>query len=172
MKDGALLPPLASNQRPSSALSTPGMALLAGLLVGTLDISAAFTKFYLSTGKNPLLILKAIASGLFEPAAFSGSVGTMVLGLGLHYFIALSFTALFFWFYPKVAFLSRHKLAAGVLYGLFIWVVMNLIVVPLSRVPARPLHLLPALEEALILVFMIGVPLALLAGRHFTAKSS
>jgi hypothetical protein len=147
------------------------MVLVAGLLVGTFDILAAFTSFFLSTGKNPLLILKAIASGLLGPAAFAGGGGTLLLGLGLHFCIALAFTAFFFWLYPRVGFLARNKVTAAVLYGVFIWVVMNLLVLPLSLVAARPFQPLPALREGLILVGMIGVPLAFLAGRHFDAKS-
>jgi hypothetical protein len=147
------------------------MVLYAGLLVGTLDILAAFISFFISTGNNPLLILKVIASGVIGRAAFSGAGGTLLLGLSLHFFIALTFTALFFWSYRRVGFVSRNKMAAGVLYGLLIWAVMNLLVLPLSQVPVRPFHPVHALREALILVLMIGVPLALLASRHFDPKS-
>ncbi|SMB99707.1 conserved hypothetical protein [Hymenobacter roseosalivarius DSM 11622] len=147
------------------------MVLYAGLLVGTFDILAAFTSFFISTENNPLLILKAIASGVLGRAAFSGAGGTMLLGLSLHFFIALTFTALFFRLYRRVGFISRNKVAAGVLYGLLIWAVMNLLVLPLSQVPVRPFQPFHALREALILVFMIGVPLAFLAGRPFDLKS-
>jgi hypothetical protein len=145
--------------------------LYAGLVVGTLDLLAAFASFFISTGNNPLLILKAITSGVRGRAAFSGGGGTLLLGLGLHFFIALSFTALFFWLYRRVGFISRHKVAAGVLYGLFIWAVMNLLVLPLSQVAGAPFQPFHALREALILVLMMGVPLVFLAGRHFESES-
>jgi hypothetical protein len=158
-----------AEQRPSPVVATSAFAtmLVAGLLVGTLDLGAAFISFYVTAGKSPLLILQAIASGLLGPAAFSGSVGVMGLGLLLHYLIALSFTALFFGLYRQVGFVARYPLVAGAFYGLFIWAVMNLVVLPLSRFPVQPFHPLAALREALILVFMIGIPLALLASRYF-----
>ncbi|HEX8658151.1 MAG TPA: DUF1440 domain-containing protein [Hymenobacter sp.] len=156
-----------AEQRPSPAAAAFARLLGAGLLVGTLDLGAAFISFYVTAGKSPLFILQAIASGLLGPAAFSGSGGVLGLGLLLHYFIAFCFTALFLGLYQQVGFVARYPLVAGAFYGLFIWVVMNLVVLPLSRLPAQPFHPLAALREALILVFMIGIPLALLASRYF-----
>jgi hypothetical protein len=38
---------------------------LSGLLVGTLDITAALVQFYIKTGKDPLIVPKYIASAVF-----------------------------------------------------------------------------------------------------------
>ena len=66
--------------------------LQTGLIAGTLDISAASLQFFLTTGKNPILIFKYIASGIFgKDIAYSN--GFMpIAGLLLHYLIAFTFT--------------------------------------------------------------------------------
>jgi hypothetical protein len=66
----------------------------AGLIVGTLDILAAFIQFFIQTKGNPLIILKYIASGLLGKEAYSGGDTVILLGLILHYL--LHFRSLFF----------------------------------------------------------------------------
>ena len=62
---------------------------------------------------------------------------------------------------------------AAVGYGLFVWCVMNLVVLPLSRVP-QPKSFNPtqAIIGALILVAFIGFPVSLRARRYFGAGDS
>ena len=75
--------------------------LLSGLLVGTLDILAACTDFYIARGKNPVAVLNYVASGIIGKTAFSGGSGVALLGLLCHFIIAFSFTGFFFWLYSK-----------------------------------------------------------------------
>ena len=54
----------------------------AGLLVGTLDILAAFLNYYITTGnKDVFTVLRYIASAVFGRAAFAGGVNSVVAGL-------------------------------------------------------------------------------------------
>ncbi len=153
------------------------MILLSGLLVGTLDILSAFVDFYLSTGKNPLVVFKYIASGLQGKQAFEGGLDIVLLGLVLHYLIAFSFTLFFWWIYPKWTFPSRNQLITGIVYGIFIWCVMNLLVVPLSNVTPRssglPMLTKIALKAkaCLILICMIGLPLSFIVHRYYKRKN-
>ena len=62
-------------------------ALKAGLIAGLLDISAAFIQYYSRTGRNPLAVLKFIASGVFGKAALTGGTEMILLGLVFHYII-------------------------------------------------------------------------------------
>ncbi|WP_462254326.1 hypothetical protein [Ferruginibacter sp.] len=140
--------------------------LLSGLLVGTLDIIAACTDFYIATDKNPVVVLNYIASGIIGKDAFAGGTGIALLGLLFHYIIAFSFTFFFFWLYSKTSLLSKSRIVTAVVYGLFMWLVTTLIVVPLSNVPHTPLSDIKfskALKAIGILVFMIGLPLSLIA---------
>lgn len=144
----------------------------AGLLVGTLDILAAFLHYFIRTGKNPLPILKFIASGVFGKAAFSGGNSMLAWGLLFHYLIAFLFTLFFFWIVPKLKFLTANKIVTGVLYGIFVWVVMNLVVLPLSNTPKLPFDFFNTLIGILILILCVGLPLSFIFFKRTAAKAS
>ena len=146
--------------------NTLSLVLMAGLLVGTLDISSAFIDYYLSTGKNPLNVLPYIASGAVGQQALAGGKPMMVLGLVFHYIIAYSFTGFFFLLYPLRGYMPANRVLTGILYGLFIWLVMNLLVVQLSLAPHAPIAAMKAgkvIKSLLILICMIGLPLSFIA---------
>ncbi len=157
-----------------AALKTPSrIILLSWLLVGTLDICAAFTDYYINKGSSPLIVLKYIASGVMGPSAYDGGTGTLLLGLFFHYFIAACFTILFFWLYENVAFISKNKIVSVILYGVFMWIVTVLIVLPLSKAAHTPIEKMQPLKVAkaiLILIFMIGTPLMLIASKYSRRK--
>ena len=160
------------NQTPFS--SAPKTILLAGLLVGTLDILSAFVDYYIATGKNPLIVLTFIAGGAFGKSAFSGGAGMMIMGLLFHYFIAYSFTLFFFWLYPRLAGLSKNRIIIAIAYGIFIWCVMNLIVIQLSALPHRPISQMKfykIIKAMLILIFMIGFPLSFIVHGYYQRKT-
>ncbi|QNL52342.1 hypothetical protein H8S90_00960 [Olivibacter sp. SDN3] len=145
--------------------------LYSGLLVGTFDILAALVNYYLSTGKNPLFVFKYIASGLFGTDAFSGGIAIILAGLLLHYIIAMVFAVVFYLLYFNAPILSAYKIVTGIMYGVFVWTIMNLIVVPLSQTPKSAFNGLQALKEMLILIVMIGLPLSFLAHYFFSIKN-
>jgi len=149
--------------------------LLAGLLAGTLDISAALIDYYITTGKGPEGVLKYIASGVFGRTKAFGTEGSsmIILGLLFHYIIAMSFTIFFFWLYPRLSILSRNRVVTGILYGLFIWIVMIFIVTRLSNTPHAPISTikpLKAVKAILILICMIGLPLSFIAYKYKKSK--
>jgi hypothetical protein len=139
---------------------------LTALFVGTLDIIAAIIQTLLYGGQ-PLKMLQYIASGLTGPESFSGGLSLAFLGLGFHYIIAFFWTAPFFWVYPRLTFLSKNKVLSGIGYGLFIWLTMNLIVLPLSNVPSSPFNITGAIIGTLILIMAVGLPLSFLAHRYY-----
>lgn len=145
--------------------------LYIGLLVGTFDILAALTNYYISTGKNPIVIFKYISSGVLGTDAFTGGTGIVLMGLLLHYIIAVSFAILFCILYYNIKLLSNHKIFTGITYGIFIWAIMNLIIVPLSSTPKSPFDTSHAVKEMLILIFMIGLPLSFFTGRFIFSKT-
>lgn len=53
-------------------MTKANLILRSGLLVGTLDITAASVQYYARTGKSPLNVLRFVASGVFGQAALSG----------------------------------------------------------------------------------------------------
>ena len=146
--------------------------LQAGLIVGTLDILSAFIYYYIKSGKtNFLVIFKFIASGIFGKAAGDGGTDMILAGFILHYAIAFSFTVFFFWLYPKVNVMSKNRIVTGVVYGLFVWALMNLVVVPLSNTVHRPFKIEGALINMGILIVCIGLPLSFIANAFFRKPS-
>jgi hypothetical protein len=141
--------------------------LLAGFIVGTLDITAACVQYWVTTDKNPLNVLPMVAGGAFGKNAFNGSIEMKMYGLLFHFIIAFSFTALFYFIYRRYEILRGHKLLTGVGYGIFMWAVTNLIIIPLSAIGWRPFVLSKAAVAAAILIFCIGIPLTFLfRGTH------
>jgi len=141
--------------------------LIAGLVAGTMDGLAAIINFLANGGKKPESIFKYISSGLVGKKAYTGGNTMILLGVLLHYFIALSFTAFFFLLFPKIKWLQNNVVIGGLIYGLFVWVIMNRVVVPLSLIPPRPFVWKSAIINMLILMVCIGLPAALLAKKHY-----
>jgi uncharacterized membrane protein YagU involved in acid resistance len=141
----------------------------AWLVVGTLDLTSA-TIQTLVMGGNPMRMLQYISSGIAGQDAFAGGIKYSLLGVFIHYCIAFTWTLLFFLLYPNIKGLSNHKLLTGIVYGLIVWLVMNRVVVPLSKIPARPFNLKNALIGLGILIIAIGIPLSYMASRYYTSK--
>ena len=156
--------------RPPS--SFPGVVLLAGFITGTLDILSASVYFTIATHGQPLSKLFAyISSGVFGKEAFNGNPAMTLWGLLFHYGIALTWSFVFLSIYPKIPDLRRYPVATGLVYGLIVWSFMQFIVLPLSRVPHGPLHLVPALLNIAILMVMIGLPLSFIGRRYYAGQS-
>ena len=151
------------NQR-SALLKT---ILLTGLLVGTLDGAAAVASFLLHTGGNPTRIFVYIASGVFGRDAFTAGNSMLWWGLVFHYFIATSWTALFFLMHQRYEFLSKSRVWNGIGYGFAIWLVMNLVVLPLSNVPALRRDPARVVEGVVILIVMVGLPVSFISSKYY-----
>ena len=144
--------------------------LITGFIAGTLDILSAFISYYLATGTNPLKVLNYVASGAFgKTTAYAGGAGMALLGLLFHYLIAYAFTVFFFLLYPRLKLVVVNKFLMAVIYGLFTWLVMNKLVVPLSNiVPPATFNWGNAIKNMLILIFMIGLPISLGASKYYS----
>ena len=153
--------------RRTAERSTVKTIALIGLLVGSLDITAACIQVYIMRGTSPEIVLRYIASGAFGKAAFSGGWGMPMAGLLFHFIIAYSFTTLFFLLYPSLKIMSKSVVATAIVYGIFIFVVMNLLIVPLTKIPASTFHLDKALMATAILIVAIGLPLSFFARKFY-----
>jgi hypothetical protein len=142
---------------------------LAWLVAGTLDITAAVIQTLIN-GRDPVMMLKFIASGVFGSASLSGGTGYAVMGLLFHYVIAGIWTWFFFFLYAQVKFLQKNVWLTAVTYGVFVWFVMNRIVLPLSNTPAIPFTVRGALISAAILIAAIGTPLSFMARRYAMSR--
>jgi hypothetical protein len=143
---------------------------ITGLIVGVMDITSAFI-LAITRGSTVMRLLQFVASGLIGPKAFAGGTATALLGLGLHFVIAFAVVAVFYAASCRLAFLRERPVLAGVVYGAFVFGVMNLIVLPLSA--AKPRHSLTGdLIQIGIHMFIIGLPTSLLVRRFSGANAA
>jgi uncharacterized membrane protein YagU involved in acid resistance len=145
--------------------SAASAILIGGLIAGTLDILYA-TGFSAMRGVAPTRILQSVASGLLGAAAYEGGTATAVLGLVLHFLMALLIAAIFCFASRRLTLLVRRPVLWGAAYGFVVYAVMNLVVIPLSAFPT-PLRFVPIVVATGLFVhmFLVGVPIALAARR-------
>jgi hypothetical protein len=125
-----------------------------GLVAGGLDLVSAF--FTYGAG-----VPRAIAAGLLGRAAVRGGAGPYALGIFLQFFIATSAAAVYYAASRKLAFLKEHPVVCGLFYGIAVFLVMNLIVVPLSALHGRgPFQLVGLIQGLLVHMFLIGLPIS------------
>jgi hypothetical protein len=146
--------------------------LYGGLVVGILDMLFAFTFYGLILGVKPLRIFQSVASGLLGRAAFEGGVKTFLLGLLLHFVVATCIATVYYVASLKLPFLIHQAVVSGLIYGMFAYLVMNYVVIPLSAIGPRstPKRLSIFLTEIIGHAFLVGLPLALLARRSARAN--
>ncbi|MGZ4856472.1 MAG: hypothetical protein ACXVKH_15190 [Candidatus Angelobacter sp.] len=158
-----------------SASSTSSSAFLAiywgGLACGVFDITQAMVAFYLQSGLKPVSVLQSVASGLLGRASFQGGTKTAALGSFLHFFIAFSWAAIYYVASRRVTFMLEKPVMAGLIYGEFVWIIMNFAVLPLSAI-----HRWPVWNKASIItgpighMFLVGLPIALAVRRWALLK--
>jgi hypothetical protein len=145
-------------------LSAAQAILYGTLVVGTLDALDAIVFFGIRSGAQPIRIFQGIASGLLGPAARQGGLRTAAIGVGLHYFIAFGIVATYFLVSRRVTLLTRHPVVCGMLYGLVVYGVMNLVVIPLSKIGGPTMPPAPVLANGVLIhLFGVGLPAALFA---------
>lgn len=142
--------------------------LLTGLFVGTTDLVAAYVTQWIKTGRYADKMLHYIAGGaLGLGTSMQGGNGVALLGLFFHYFIAFSFTLFFFWVFPRLKFLSFNKYLVGMLYAVFVALVVNQLILRLTPLPVRPFDLSAALPGWLTLGVVLGIPIAYNTYRYY-----
>jgi len=135
-----------------------------GLIAGTLDITGACVVAWLRAGVPPVRVFQSVASGIYGAASSSLGAKTAILGLVLHFFIATTWTVIYYLASRKISFLVNQTIIAGVLYGVVVWAFMNFVVIPLSAVPKRatPPPLSARIIGMSIIIFCIGLPIAII----------
>lgn len=145
--------------------------VLSGLVAGTLDMLTALLVYTVILKKTSAIkILHSIASGVFGKAAYEGGTEMALYGLAFHFLIAFSFAIGYFMMFPYLTFLRHYPIINGLLYGVFVWMVMNLVVLPLVFTNRAPLTLEGVAIGMSILMCMIGLPVALITNKYYAAK--
>ena len=149
-----------------------GQLLLAtAFVVGVLDIVYAIAFSYWRSGTPPTRLLQSIASGALGRDAYAGGLASAALGLGLHFLIAFIVTAIFFAVASRVRSLTIQPVPVGALYGIVVYLVMNFVVIPLSKIGPRPLPATVVIVTGVLVhIVLIGIPIAFGARRAFRGR--
>jgi hypothetical protein len=146
--------------------------LVGGAIAGALDITYAIV-FSGFRGVPAARVLQSVASGLLGAASYRGGAPTAALGLLLHFVIAFRWAAIFYLASRRLTFLLRQPIVSGIAYGIAVYAVMNLVVLPISAFPGRPSTVpLVVITGLLVHMFLIGLPIALATRRAFSTFAS
>ncbi len=144
----------------------------AGAVVGLLDGAFAIVLYAgilrLATAKQ---VLQSIAAALLGADAYRGGLASAALGIGIHFGIAYGWTLVYAILCLAAAPLRQltHStagvLVAGAVFGCCVWLVMDLVLIPLTRARATP----PASSLFFVMLAWhavgVGLPIALMLRR-------
>ena len=105
-----------------------------GAVAGVLSLSATLIFWYFR-GIRSSLVLQSIASGLLSDIAFMGGSTTAVIGALLHFVIAFGVATVYCLLAHKLSFMNRQYFIAGPIYGIVIYLISTMIILPLSEFP-------------------------------------
>ena len=108
--------------------------LLAGLAGGAVD-AVYFSAGAVLKGSTPVRVLQGIASFWLDKAALDGGAASAMLGLATHFGLATLMAAGFVLARPFLPGLRGPALQAGIVWGVMLYLLMYLIILPL-RWPA------------------------------------
>jgi hypothetical protein len=147
--------------------------LLTGLLAGTLDITSAYITVTIKSGKFPATMFNYIAGGVLGlDTAMHGGNAAAFLGLFFHYFIAMSWTVFFFLVFPRLRFLWYNRYLVGMLYAVFVNLVMGQVILRLTPLPRGPFSLGNVFTDWLVFGVIFGIPIAYSAYRYYGVDTS
>jgi hypothetical protein len=140
--------------------------LWGGAIAGAFDLTYAIA-FYALRGVKPIRVSQSIASGLLGPKAYQGGIATAILGVVLHFVIAIGAATVFYLLSRKLTFLTQKPILSGPLYGALIYFFMHFVVLPLAANPKfRTTTLsIPTVCDFAIHMMLIGPSIALAARR-------
>jgi hypothetical protein len=159
----------AVSAEPSTDKSYRGI-LWGGLVAGTLDITAACISSGLQGGRGPIGVLQSVASGLLGANSYQGGLPSAALGLVVHFLIAFVATTVFYAASRKLKFLLQQPFLFGVLYGIAVYLVMYMIVLPItfSRKFNSPLK--AVIIGLTIHILCVGLPISLIVRKYSLAS--
>ena len=139
------------------------LVMAGGALAATLDILYAMAFYGVRHGVPPGRILQSVASGVLGKDAYAAGWPAALLGLGLHFFIAMVAALVYFAAAQRLPVMRRRAWLCGAGFGVLVFGFMNLLVLPLSRFPGAPSFAPAVLVGGLLAhIFLVGMPIAVL----------
>ena len=146
--------------------------LWGGLLSGLFDFCYA-TGFWALKGVPPVQVWQSVASGLLGQDAFAHGWATGALGIALHFSITCVMALAFWLASRRLAWLRQHPWRAGIAYGIWLYVAMTFIVLPLSALPVtHHVYTVAKVTLNLLVHVVVGLIISLVVHRHDRLHSS
>jgi len=92
---------------------------------------------------TPVRLWQGVARSILGKSTFDGGLATAAVGVCIHFCVALSWAMVYAILYHNVAALRRltrtvgGTLLAGALFGAFVQVMMSMVIVPMTLIPAN-----------------------------------
>lgn len=139
-----------------------------GLTVGVLDGMAACINAGLR-GATPDMVFHYIASALLgREASYGGGTPTILLGVVMHFCVAVGAATGFYLLSRNLPVLLRYSVVSGALYGIVVYFVMGWLIVPLTAVPKLGFSVAGMITGIVIHMICVGSPPAFFARRFAT----
>jgi hypothetical protein len=138
--------------------------VLGWLAVGVLDAIAASTNAAVR-GVSPVRVWQYVASSLAGNDSFERGATTVVIGLLIHFGVALGVAVGFYLIARLFPFVIRHAVVSGIVYGIIVYFAMQYIFVPLTMVRQGAFSWSGLITGVLIHIFFVGLPPALITRR-------
>ena len=153
---------------PTTNNSLLRLSVIAGLMLGTADVIIYHWFVQNVLGGVPLITLyQYIASGALGESAFAGGIPTALLGVLFHFFFSIVIAGVFILGVDRIPLLRRHIIPGSLLYGFGVFIVMNMIVTPLSATPPIPTPTTPELIVTIIVhILVAGLLLGIVVRRN------
>jgi uncharacterized membrane protein YagU involved in acid resistance len=147
---------------PATRNSLLRLSVIAGLIIGFADAIIYHWFVQNVLGGVPLVSLyQYIASGALGESAFAGGIPTALLGVLFHFIFSIVIAGVFILGVDRIPLLRRYIIPGSLLYGFGVFIVMNMIVTPLSATPPLPT---PTTSELLVTIIVHILVAGLLLG--------
>jgi len=158
---------------PATRNSLLRLSVIGGLIIGTADV-IIYHWFVTSVlgGVALITVYQYIASGALGESAFAGGIATALLGALFHFLFSIVIAGVFILSADRIPLLRRNVIPGSLLYGFGVFIVMNMIVTPLSATPPLPAPTTPELiVNILDHLLVFGLLLGILVRRNANTNS-
>ena len=135
-----------------------------GLIVGVLDLTYAIVVY---SPRKPILVPQTIASGVLGTNSYNGGAQSAVVGVILHFVIALGAATVYYVASRYLPFLIERAVLCGIVYGALVYLFMHVVVLPLSAAPHGHMPFVYKAAEFVEHWFCVGLPISL-SVRHYS----
>ena len=161
-----------ANKPPTSSNSLLRLSVVTGLVISTADmIIYNWLVVSILFGIPLITYFQYIASGALGESAFAGGIATAFIGVLFYFLISIVVAGVFILGVHRIPLLRRHIIPGSLLYGFGVFIVMNMIVTPLSATPPIPA---PTTQELILIILdhllFYGLLLGILVRRNINKE--